>query len=187
MPQDSSHDAAARLSELEAHGTTTADALAFFDSLPDASLESCIGRWRGSDLPSGHPLDGMLETLGWYGKDFVDAETVHPLLFAGPDGSPVALDPVPALAGQILRRPWLMRNPVSRAAFAAGRLLLRTREPRARLRRMEHRGVSTAAMAYDALPIIDVFRRVDADTMLGLMDLRGMPQPYFFVLRRVRP
>jgi hypothetical protein len=32
-------------------------------------------------LPSGSPLDGLLEACGWYGKDLLDAETVHPLLF----------------------------------------------------------------------------------------------------------
>ena len=39
-------------------------------------------------------------------------------------------------------------------------------------------------MIYDGLPILDHFRAVDAATLLGLMDLRGMAQPYFFVLRR---
>jgi hypothetical protein len=37
---------------------------------------------------------------------------------------------------------------------------------------------------YDHLPIIDVFRRVDDDTVLGLMDYRNFPEPYFFVLVR---
>ena len=49
---------------------------------------------------------------------------------------------------------------------------------------VEHRGVGTAAMVYDALPIIDVFRRISADAVLGLMDLRGLAEPFFFVLRR---
>ncbi len=49
---------------------------------------------------------------------------------------------------------------------------------------MEHRGRVTATMIYDARPIHDVFRRVDGDTALGLMDLRGVPRPFFFVLRR---
>jgi hypothetical protein len=52
---------------------------------------------------------------------------------------------------------------------------------------MEHRGVMTAAMVYDDLPIIDVFREAAADTLLGLMDLRGLPQPFFFLLRRDAP
>ena len=62
--------------------------------------------------------------------------------------------------------------------------LVTTSKPRARLRSVEHRGVQTAAMVYDALPIIDVFRRVSARTVLGLMDLRGLPDPFFFVLHR---
>jgi hypothetical protein len=62
-----------------------------------------------------------------------------------------------------------------------------TRKPKARLRSLEHRGVVTAAMVYDALPIIYVFRRVDADTLLGLMDLRGLPAPFFFLLERDDP
>ena len=41
-------------------------------------------------------------------------------------------------------------------------------------------------MIYDQLPIIDVFRRVDDDTLLGLMDFRAVPLPYFFVLARAR-
>jgi hypothetical protein len=39
-------------------------------------------------------------------------------------------------------------------------------------------------MLYDRLPIVDVFRRLDATTLLGLMDARGIPQPFFFRLHR---
>jgi hypothetical protein len=39
-------------------------------------------------------------------------------------------------------------------------------------------------MIYDNLPINDVFRKVDQDTVLGAMDLKGIPRPFFFVLRR---
>ena len=39
-------------------------------------------------------------------------------------------------------------------------------------------------MVYDALPIHDVFRLVDQETLLGAMDIRGYPEPFFFVLRR---
>jgi hypothetical protein len=169
----------------EGPGTTTAHALAVFDSLPGVTLDACIGRWRGSGLPTGHPLDGVLESLGWWGKEFVDPETVYPLLFRAHGGDVVALNPVPLLVRWLLRHPWLMRSPASRAAFAAVRPLLRTTEPKARLRRVEYRGVISAGMIYDALPILDVFRAVDPDTLLGLMDLRGMPRPFFFMLQRV--
>ncbi len=48
----------------------------------------------------------------------------------------------------------------------------------------EFRGIVTATMIYDRLPINDVFRAADADTLLGLMDMRDMAQPFFFMLRR---
>ena len=175
------------LREREARGTTTAEALAFFDTLAGVALDACIGRWRGSGLPTGHPLDGLLEALGWYGKEFVDPETVHPLLFQEHGGQVFALDPAPVPVQQILRHPWLMRSRASRAAFTAARPLLRTTKPKARLCRTEHRGVVSATMIYDALPILDIFREVDQATLLGLMDLRDMPQPFFFILRRVGP
>jgi len=49
---------------------------------------------------------------------------------------------------------------------------------------MEYRGKVSATMIYDYLPINDVFRKVDDNTVLGLMDFKGMPQPFFFVLDR---
>ena len=36
----------------------------------------------------------------------------------------------------------------------------------------------------DALPINDHFRRVDADTVIALMDFRTIGRPFLFVLRR---
>jgi hypothetical protein len=172
------------MNDLLASGSRSlAEALAFFDRLPAATVPAMIGRWRGSDLGTDHPLDGLLEAFGWYGKSFVDAETVHPLLFRmGP-----AIEPInPALMPMALaaRAPRLLHHPAVRAVFLLCRPLLRTSRPKARLRQVEHRGVVSAAMIYDDLPIIDHFRTVDADTLLGLMDLRGMDQPFFFVLRR---
>ena len=143
-----------------------------------------IGRWRGSGLPTGSPLDGLLEGYGWYGKEFLDAETVHPLLFRDRTGRPRPVDPALVPVGLLRDHAGLAHARVARGAFGRVRPLLYTDKPKARLRTVEYRGVATAAMVYDALPIIDVFRRVDADTLLGLMDLRGLPQPFSFLLRR---
>jgi hypothetical protein len=71
-----------------------------------------------------------------------------------------------------------------RVAFTGLRPLLWTTQPKARLRMIKHRGVLTAATVYDALPVIDVFRRVTPDVVLGAMDMRGLPNPFLFVLRR---
>lgn len=54
----------------------------------------------------------------------------------------------------------------------------------ATLRMVEYRGVSTATMVYDKHPIFDHFRRVDDDTVLGLMDRKGEDAPLAFTLRR---
>jgi hypothetical protein len=157
-------------------------AFRLFDSCPAVAVDELTGRWRGSGLPTGSPLDGLLEAYGWYGKEFVDAETVHPLLFGDGTGRPVnpALIPIAVLRD----RPAVAAHPLVRTAFSAVRPLLTTRRPKARLRAVDHRGVVTAAMVYDALPIIDVFRRLSADSVLGLMDRRGLTAPFFFVLRR---
>lgn len=171
-----------RLAALEP-ACSLADALALFDDLPAVAPAEIRGTWRGRELRTGHPMDGLLEVTGWYGKRFDDDESVHPLLFSTSSGEVVSVDPrrVPmGLAGRI------PPAAVARARFAVDLLrpALRTRRPRARLRAVEKRGVVTAAMVYDHLPIIDFFRRVDDDTLLGLMDLRTHPQPYLFVLAR---
>ncbi|TYP83647.1 DUF4334 domain-containing protein [Blastococcus xanthinilyticus] len=160
-------------------------ALDFFDVSSPQPVQHMFGRWRGSELPTGSPLDGLLEASGWWGKEFLDAETVHPLLFETASG-PRPVNPALLPVGVLRRAPRLAGSRAALAAFAAVRPLLATSRPQARLRMIEHRGVTTAAMVYDRLPIIDVFRRVSSRTVLGLMDLRGLPDPFFFVLRRER-
>ena len=68
--------------------------------------------------------------------------------------------------------------------FTALRGVIATTKPHARLRLTEYRGVVSATMCYDALPVNDVFRKVDDQTLLAVMDLRGMERPFLFVLRR---
>jgi GXWXG protein/Domain of unknown function (DUF4334) len=168
-----------------ASGLPPQEALALFDAAPPVAVGEMLGRWRGSGLPTGSPLDGLLEAYGWYGKEFLDAETVHPLLF-GTRSGPRPVDPALVPMAVLRDRPGLAHSRVARTAFRLARPLLTTSQPRARLRLVEHRGVQTAAMVYDALPIIDVFRRLSDDVRLGVMDLRGLAEPFFFVLRRER-
>lgn len=54
----------------------------------------------------------------------------------------------------------------------------------AQLRMVEYRGVVTATMVYDRHPILDHFRRVTADTVLGAMDRKGEDAPLLFALTR---
>lgn len=165
-------------------GVAPEEALAFYDGLPEVPAADMVGRWRGSGLPTGSRLDGLLEAYGWYGKEFTGAESVHPLLFVGRGGRPRPVDP--AWIPLALVRDWsgLARLWPVRTVFGRLRPLVYTNRPTARLRTIEHRGVNTAAIVYDTLPLIDVFRRIGPDTVLGAMDLRGLPAPFFFLLER---
>jgi hypothetical protein len=170
------------LAKLE-RGSSDVEAAAFFDALPAVRAEALFGRWRGSEVPTGHPLNGLLDSYGWYGKEFIDAETVHPLLFQTAGGEIFAVDPrkVPMDVAAHLPRG---AGRVARRALSLARTVVGTSEPRARLRDVEYRGKVSVAMIYDHLPIIDAFRSVDADTVLGAMDRRGDARPFYFVLRR---
>lgn len=162
-------------------GMTPGEALALFDSLPPTPAAAMIGAWAGAGARTGHRLDGFLEAIGWHGKRFDGPEDVHPLVF-GTKGATFSVNP--ALGPLAMSLPGLSRaiGPYARPALA----LMRTRAPKARLRMTEFRGVVTATMIYDQLPINDVFRRVDDDTVLGLMDQRGARAPdyFFFTLTR---
>lgn len=166
--------------------TTTAEACTVFDAAPAVAPEFMLGTWRGAEVPTDHPLDGFLAASGWWGKQFVDAETVHPLLFPAADGLSLwALNPVLAFGGLGVasKLPGVKRRSFERP-IASMRLILQTRAPKARLRTTRYRGVDTATMLYDQVPINDVFRRLSDDAVIGAMDLRGSARPYFFVLRR---
>ena len=162
------------------------DTLAWFDRLPPVPPGRMRGEWRGETSPSGHPLDGMLEACGWWGKRFDDDEHVHPLVFRTASGARISLRPTGARMAVALamRAPWL-RSPAAGRVVKAVLPLLATRRSQARLRRVEVRGVVSAAVCHDTVPIQDALRQVDADTVLGMMDMKGMAQPYFFLLRRL--
>ncbi|HEX2213425.1 MAG TPA: DUF4334 domain-containing protein [Mycobacterium sp.] len=174
------------LAELLPDAPTTHAALELFDSLPPVDADAMIGTWHGAEVPTGHRLDGMLTASGWWGKQFVDSECVHPLLFPTGDGRALwPLNPALAFAGldAVTRLPALKKLRYA-GALTALRPALQARSPKARLRTTRYRGVDSATMIYDQLPASDVFRRLDENTMLGAMDLRGLSSPYFFALQR---
>lgn len=169
------------LAALEPRCTLT-DALALFDALPAVTTRDVHGRWRGRELATGHPWDGVLRAAGWWGKDLHGDEGVHPLLMAGRRG-PFPLEPrlVPL---QLVGRTPLVAVHAARRVLRVAEPLVRARTPGARLREITVRGVTSAAMVYDHLPVVDSFRRVDDRTLLGLMDARPAPRPFLFVLTR---
>ncbi len=172
------------LSDWRAGQLSSIEALARFDALGGVQPEAMIGRWRGMSLATGHPLDGLLEKLGWYGKAFESLDRVHPLLFRSAWGRLNALDPGLMPATLALRAPSLARSRLLRFAFSTIAPLLRTRRSAAVLRMIEFRGRDSAAMVYDRKPIVDYFRHIDDGRILGLMHIQSWRQPFFFLLVR---
>jgi hypothetical protein len=168
---------------LEAGKTTTKTALELFDTLDPVSLEFMIGRWQGSGIDTNHPMDGLLEASNWYGKEFIDTENVHPLLFLDSQGKIFKVAPNPMAMNWVLKLP-ILKNDSLKPLLMLTNSLLKTEISQARLRMMEYRGKVSATMVYDYLPINDSFRKVDENTVLGIMDFKNSPQPFFFVLRR---
>ncbi len=168
---------------LNAGTTTTEKALQLFDALEPVSLEFMLGRWQGSGLHTDHPMDGLLEASNWYGKEFIDPETVHPLLFLDTQREIIKVAPQPIAMKWALSMPGI-KSDFMKPLLGLTTSLLKTEQSQARLRMMEYRGKVSATMIYDYLPINDTFRKVDDNTVLGLMDFKESPQPFFFVLKR---
>ncbi|MFW0788566.1 DUF4334 domain-containing protein [Gordonia sp. CPCC 205333] len=169
-------------------GVSTTDAATLFDSLPAVAVPDVVGAtWHGGEVPTDHPMDGLLTISGWYGKRFDDADRVHPLLF-GERGSLFPVNPKLVPIGLLnTLGPKLPKRKVP--GLSTGIKAAKTRRHRARLRVVEFQAGDgpakpSAAMVYDDLPIIDHFRWLDTDILLGAMDLRGSAHPYFFYLER---
>ncbi|TGM42399.1 DUF4334 domain-containing protein [Leptospira biflexa] len=159
------------------------DSFALFDALEVVSIEEMMGRWHGSGFHTGHTMDGALETFNWYGKEFVDSENVHPLVFKSFGKTLFKVNPslMPVRLATLIPSTnlWPLRFP-----FLLFRFLFQTSKSKARVRQIEFRGKNTSAMIYDHLPIHDVFKKVNQNTLFGCMDFKGMKQPFFFVLER---
>lgn len=68
---------------------TQADLAVAFDRLSPVSIDMLIGTWKVDPSYGDSPGGEMLIESGWWGARFVDAETVHPLLYPRPDGNGV--------------------------------------------------------------------------------------------------
>ncbi|KAF5021799.1 hypothetical protein F66182_6174 [Fusarium sp. NRRL 66182] len=158
---------------LAAGKVTPEEAAEMFDSLPALRPKELIGLWKGQSFLTGSPQDGQLESSGWYGREFIDENTVHPLVFKSKDNGRFAVDPLKAMA--LASQGTHLPDAQSEAE---------TKEAKARIRVVEFRGMATASMVYNQLPIIDSFRKVDDNTLLGAMENVQLPSPYFFVLGR---
>jgi len=149
---------------------------AFFDQLPPVELEFMVGTWRYANVPSNNRQDYLLEMIDFHGKRFYGADTNY------------QVDPVICWSGGKLIRVgsmpyWLFKRipettpsreqPVRRAILHKYNQCCvlpfsQTKEPHAHNMIVEHRGVCTTAMVYDHMPMVDVFKKVDDNTIMLL-------------------
>lgn len=155
----------------------------WFSSLEPVHSKEMVGLWRGTGHPSGHPLDGVLENLHWFGKRFHPDMRADALLFEGDKNRLVAVEPAffPVWA---LRFAGLGRTEWAWNLFTHLRSRLRAKTTSATLQQRMDEGVVTAAMVYDRQPIIDYFRR-SGNHVIGKMVVEGDTRRYFFCLQKV--
>lgn len=116
-----------------------------FEQLAPASADSMIGQWHGGTFDSTRP-----NPIRWYGKRFVSASYVEPMLCQQEDGTVYA---------------WEKWGP-------------------AQLREVKFGDKVQACLIYDKQPMMDYFRKVTDDIVIGLGDIKGMPLDFFFWLER---
>lgn len=156
-----------------------------FRNLPPVETIELIGLWKGRGIATGHPLDGILENLGWFGKRFTLDLRADALLFQSAERRLTALDPSRIPMGLVLRLNGFGKTRVASNLFSYLRQRLVAHGPVATLKPLELDGVTSAALVYDRKPIIDHLRRIDTDTMMGMMVMKGEERRYFFRLERV--
>lgn len=166
------------------HSLTDEEASSFFRSLTAVSVDELIGEWRGSEIQTGHPFNNLLADLGWYGKAFFSPENVHPLLFKDSDNTVYSFNSNLLPIKLVLRLKDAAKMQVSKKLFRFAGPSMKTRKSTARLRLLSHEGKESAAMIYDGLPIIDFFRKIEQETVMGKMDLKGLSRPFYFVLAK---
>ncbi|SEN81113.1 protein of unknown function [Terribacillus saccharophilus] len=169
------------------NGASQSVAFAFYDQLDIVEPEEMIGMWQGEEIVTGHPLEGLLTASGWYGKEFIDEEHVHPLVFKKSNEVLYTISPNWIPFNFLLQSVQNIPNKILSSSMTILRPILKTNKSAARLRKVNHRGKVTSAMIYDNKGIIDVFRKIDENTLLGIMDIKEQlpDKAFFFILRKV--
>ncbi|WP_175074842.1 DUF4334 domain-containing protein [Terribacillus sp. AE2B 122] len=169
------------------NGASQSEAFAFYDQLDIVEPEEMIGMWKGDEIVTGHPLEGLLTASGWYGKEFIDEEHVHPLVFKKNNEVLYTISPNLLPLNLLMQRLQHIPKKILSSSMTILRPILKTNKSAARLRKVNHRGKVTSAMIYDNKGIIDVFRKIDENTLLGIMDIKEQfpDESFFFILRKV--
>ena len=159
----------------------------FYDSLPPVTVSEMLGLWQGDEFKTGHPLEGLLKLAGWYGKKFDSADEAHALIFRKDNGQLYAINPALIPINLPINKIPKIHRLIS-AVMKLAKPLISTTKSSARLREIKYLGVVTGAMVYDKIAVIDVFRKVDSNTLMGAMDFKNYPskKTYYFILYRVK-
>jgi hypothetical protein len=156
-----------------------------FRDLPPVEPRELVGLWRGRSIASGHPFDGVLKNLGWFGKRFTSELRADALLFRSGERRLVAIDPRRIPLRLALRFHNLGKTRAARNLFSYLQRRLRANGPVASVQMLSFDGLASAAMVYDEQPIVDHFRRVDGKRAMGAMVISGDDRLFFFELERV--
>lgn len=145
---------------------------AVFDQLKPISPEFLIGKWKGFSFDTGHPAHRILDTLKWAGKDYRSVDDVDPIMIYDDSG----------------KRSWYSEYGHARVSSELQGIPVQGyAADRSQIREVKFHGTVSAAMIYDKFPIIDVFKYVDDNTVLGAMDSKDFPADageYYFYLKR---
>lgn len=148
--------------------------LALFDQLKPISFETLKGEWTGGWFETGHPAGRWMKEIRWVGAAFRSPHDIDPIIARGDDGKKKVLDE------------WghakVSRFPAHPHLFAESEL---TNAP-IQLFEAKFRGLVSAVVVYDKHPIVDYFRSVNDDFVMGLMERtewRDSGLSFFYLLR----
>jgi hypothetical protein len=159
----------------------------WFKTLAPVLPEQMVGLWHGEGISSGHPLDGVLENLEWFGKRFQPDLKADALLFRFKPDRLVPIEPAALPIKMAICLAPLGRTSMAKYLFSHLQKVLRARGTTAFTTLRTIDGAETAAMVYDRQPIADFFGRVAEDEVAGMMVVDGDARRYFFRLRKVDP
>ena len=172
-----------RLEKMLHNRTSQEEAFAYYDQLESVELAMMQGLWKGKELHTGHPMEGLLGICRWYGKKFDDKENIYPLVFETDKHKLYYANPrMMSLNVPFEKIPKSIISGLFKIVYP----FIGTKKSKARLRMIEYRGKVSASMVYDQLPIIDIFRKVDDNTVIGIMDMKhsSTNKSYFFILNK---
>lgn len=147
------------------------DVAAIFNQASPVAPEYMIGEWKGGSFDTGHPTHELLKTYNWAGKNFRTVDDVEPIVLYDDAGARVWCKDY----GNAQVR-------LSLLPFVLALLIL------SKVREVKFRGVISAAMIYDNFPIIDSFRFISDNLVIGAMDNKQLPKDagtYYFYLNKI--